>query len=403
MTDSTEIGPLDGLFDHVDWKESAAFGVGAWVIGLVISYAIVTISTVTDEVGPDASTTELAVGYYYEAIGGMIEVGGTDVFTGMIASYGLVDSRFWAAAIVIHYLVPLIVLTVAGYVLAGRYKHGSVEGVSDPSTQQVVIGGASLAVFFTGAMIVGANVLGGDASVDTGQLLFLSILYPLVFASFGAGLRSGARTLRSGWGFLGGFGALAVGFLLWYQTESPLDPNSFSDLSGFYEHFTFLASYVGLVPDIGGFMGGQTGLFAGEADPHALLYGETLPEWYVMVAFVAVGAAIVYRAETTDWVRGLGQGARIAVGYFFAVLFVTLAAYASHINEMYDAGATRYELVMDANLLFGATAPRVVIVSGIVWAVAFGAVGGAIGAKIVESQAEQAPAETGTAGGDPAE
>ena len=403
MTDSPETGPLDGLFDHVDWKESAAFGVGAWVVGLVISYAIVSISTVTDELGPDSSTMEIATGYYYEAIGGMIEVGGSDAFTGMIATYGLVDSRFWAAAIVIHYLVPLIVITVASYVLAGRYKHGSIDGVTDPTTQQIIIGAASLAVFFTGAMIVGLTVLGGDATVDSGQMLFLSVLYPLVFASFGAGLRSGAKTLSSGMGFVGGIGALIGGFLLWYQTESPLDSTSLSDLSGFYEHFTFFASYVGLVPTVGGFMGGETGLFAGEADPHALLYGETLPEWYVMVAFVAVGAAIVYRAETTDWVRGLGQGARIAVGYFFVVLFLTLAAYASHINEMYDAGATRYELVMDANLLFGAAAPRVVVVSGIVWAVAFGAVGGAIGAKIVESRAEGAPAESGAIGGDPAE
>ena len=387
MTDSAGTGPVDGLFDHIDWKQSTVFGVGAWIVGLVISYAIVSLSDVTDvAMLREESTLDLATVFYYESIGGVIEsdLGGeAQLESGMVEIYSLLDSNFWGAAIVVHHIVPLTVLTIAGFVLAGRYKHGNVDGVSDPTPIQTTLGGASLAVGFAAAMILGMLIFGSDATYDTGQLIVVSLLFPLVFASFGAGLRTSVRTLASGWGFIGGVAAAVVGTGLWYVIEDPLDPLSIGDLSGLTDHLNFLLSYF--------------------AEGHPVEYGEVLPEWYVMLGLAALSAGIVYRAETDDWLRGMGQGARIGVGYFVVAFVVVLGAYGSQMNDMLDTNASRADLVEWANLLFGAAAPRLIIVGGILWAVAFGAIGGAIGAKIVESQADQAQTATAAAGGDPAE
>lgn len=386
MTDSIDTGPLDGLFDHVDWKESAAFGVGAWVVGLLVSYVIVTLSELmeTPWMGQE-STTDVATAFYYEGIGGVLEIDGLEP---TILVYGELDSNFWGAAVALHYISPLIVLTIVGYVLAGRYAGGKIDGVDDPTNFQVAVGAASLAVGFAAAMVVGMSVFGGDAfggdvSYDTGQLLVVSLLYPAVFASFGAGIRLSVRTVTSGRGLLFGMAAALVGTGLWYVIEDPLDPRSIGDLSGTTEHFEFLTEYFGA--------------------NHAMEHGDVIPEWYVIVGVVAVTAGLVYWLDTKDWRTGLGQGAQIGIGYFLVALIVALTFSASVINDEYDAGHDRAHLVDSANLFFGYMTPSMTIVGAIVWAVTLGAVGGVIGAKIVESRTEEAPTETGAVGGDPAE
>ena len=392
MIDNTDITSVGDRFDHVDWRQSAIAGVAAWVIGLLLTVAVVVVSSVGD-IGHlrDESTLDLSVWLYYESIGGAFELDrplvasqGSELGSFGLYQYELLDSNVWGTAVFVHYLIPAVVVTIAGYVLAGRYARGEIDGTATPTPVQVVVGGASLTAGFAAATILAMLVVGGEMSYGVGQLLFVSVLYPLVFASFGAGIRSRVRTVIAPWGLVGGIAAASLGAALWYAVDDPLEPFSFSDLEGLTEHLGFLYDYL--------------------SHAHAFGYENTLPEWYVVLALTAIGAAIVYRSGTTDWLVGLGRGARLGVGYVIVTSVVAFGFFGSSMNELLDnSGLDRGELIDIANATFGASAPRVIVLAGILWAVVFGAVGGAIGAKIVAARRDVEQSDPVPSSGDAAE
>ena len=348
-------------FEHVDWKQAGVFGAGAWIGGLVLSYVLVTVSGLMDEAFTTESTFDVAVWAFYDSLQGVFE----DDLSILTVGYEQIDTRFWVAGIFVHYVLPAILLIVAGYILAGRYRSGAVEGPPRTDSSDVLVGGASLGVVFGALTVVAMTLFADDPfTVDFLHLVVVGFAYPVVFAGIGASMHTSIRGVFSGMGFLGGIAAFVLGFGLWYVID---DAEEFADPDGLSENLMFAWSYY--------------------FETHAFEYDQFIPEWYVVLALAAVGAGLVYRADITDRLAGARRGARIGTGYALVAAIVAIVASVVTIEEAVDAGADDWDILYDsANAILSAIPPT--IVAAIVWAGVFGAVGGAIGAAIVESQRE---------------
>lgn len=364
-----ESSRLDRYKDMIKWEETAIAGVGAWIAGLVVTLLILMISGVTDEMHDDTSILDAGTAVFYESIGGALEPDGGEVETllqSTAGSYALLDTDWWGAALAVHGLVPFIILLIAGYFLAGRH-------LSDGTARtplEGVIAGTSLSVVFAVTFTIALLVFTPDGlSANIAQAFLIALMYSLVFAALGATLRS-AAPVRSLWGFLGGLGAFVGAFGLWYLVDDPFDDiqgaDSFSDLDDSVEYFNFFAEFIG---------------------EHGLEEGALLPEWYVMLVALAVGAGIAYKYEVTDPLSGMGHGARLGVGYVLPVFIILLAHTGTTVRDINDRieGDWPDLIISQINIMIG-TLPLSLVLAGVVYPVVFAAIGGAVGAKVVESQ-----------------
>lgn len=370
---------VDKYRELINWKESAVAGVGAWIVGIALSYAILAGFDVTENLGEDISGLDLANWVFFESMGGSVESEGAEQFV-TITMYTFLDSNWFGAGIAFHALVPLVVLTIAGYLLASRH----VSSGATRTPRETIIAGSSLTLPFFAMLFLGLLIFDDSVvSTDMGSALILGILYPLIFTTIGATIKSRA-SISSGLGFLAGIGAFVVGLLVWYLVEDPLDEvtgiDGISDLEGSSEYFSFVGQFVE-------FHGLEHGGFV---ETHGLGVGDILPEWYVILVPLVAGAAIAYRYELTDPLAGAGEGAKIGVGYVLLVLISLLGFLGTTVRDMTDQidGSWPQQAIIEANQLIG-TAPRAIILAGIVYPVTFAAVGGIIGAKAYESQNDE--------------
>lgn len=373
---------LTGLMETIDWRLSAAVGAGAWVAGVVLTYLVLLIFSVADESmsaqAADWSNLDMASAILAETVGTTIgPETGDEIGSMTVAAYSGLDVNYFGAGIFVHYLIPMLVVVVAGYALASRYLSTGIAA----TPLEAVVGGGSLAVGFAPALILGTMIFEpSSTSVETLELLLFGLGYPLVFGVIGATFKA-ATPLTSAWGFLGGIGAFVLGLGLWLVLESPLDDEkwqpsgidddreeiaSFTDLQGGVEHFDFFGDFV---------------------TTHGLESSTLLPDWYVMLAALLVGAGVAYQYKTVDPVAGTGYGARVGVGYVIPVTLVIVGAAVTQIQEIQDTvdGSWTDQVIQFVNLLIGQI-PAGIILAGIFYPVVFAAIGGAIGAKVYESQ-----------------
>lgn len=398
------------LIEHVDWQESAIYGGGAWVVGLIASYLLVTVAGLADRV--EGGTLDLAVTTYYHGMGGLLRLPeGTPSVAGigrgpsaMTAIYTTLESRFYGLGIWLHYLVPAVALLVVGHVVAGKYA----EGAGDFDARlDAWLGGVSAGAVFGGLTLVSVFLFAPDGfDLEASRLLLAVVVYPILLAGVGAARRVGfgVTSLR---GFAAGVGAFFLSLGLWYVLgdsvleafeETPDGADLYLPMLGEFlaTHGTFVRT--GFFPDSleMAFGGSET----------VQLFGSASPGLFVVVGPLAAGAALAYRSETTDVRRAAGRGARIAFGYLLAVFLLGAAVFGHWMTKYYDAeygtGTTqevREDLFAEANYVFGGLLPDVTLVAGLLWPAVFAAVGGVVGAKIVESQ--QADDVAATRGGTP--
>lgn len=400
---------LERMRDRIDWKRAAIYGGGAWLVGYVLSYVIVAISGASRD---GSNTTDVATWIYVEAMGGLYEISiplGSGNTTATLLTYGTMDSNVWGAGVFLHYVVPAVVLIVAGYALAGEYVDEA--RFSTPGERfEAWVGGVSLALVFGALTFLAAYVMSpSGATPDALRLLIAAVVYPAVFAGIGAARQVGIGivSLRSaGAGLLGFLGTV----LLWNFVEDPIGAAGLGDLSGADEFLPYLGN---LFVDLGVAItpGQQNYLFEYSPGGTSTDPGVVGPGGIALVLLLGpaiVAGVFVYRDSITDPIRGLGSGARTVAGYLLGVALLTIAVLGQRMNflynELYGTGseeAVREELIHDANVMFGAILPQVLLVAGVLLAVVAAGVGGAVAAKIAASQQEPSPAESATASGAP--
>jgi hypothetical protein len=248
----------------------------------------------------------------------------------------------------------------AGYHLAGRHVES---GVTRQPLETVVAGG-SLAMWFTAAAVLSTAIVADErVSLRVAEVLVVTLLYSGVFASVGAAVRSRAP-LTSWQGTLAGALTFAVVILVWVVGEDPLADRAaggLADLGGALEYFDLL-----------------TDLLVN----HGIEEGEILPAWFLVVVPLVSGATLAYAARRRDPVVGAGEAARLGPTYGALVAVVVVGhvvALAAEFQQQtgdWDAGQTLFvnELV--------AAAPRTILLTGVVYPVAFAAVGGVVGALV---------------------
>jgi|GEM_PF-6281640 len=415
MESETATGP-GALTDGIDWRETGIAGAGAWLVGLLASFVLVTVADL--ETG-DQETLDVAVQAYVEGLGGAYEVSDTGISV-IRAVYGAESSNFWGLGAFLHYLVPAVVFVLAGYVLAGRYAE-DVDLETARGRLQAWVGGVSLVAVAAVLTVVGAYAFTPpEADPHFLRLLLAAVVSPTVLAGVGAARRVGfgIRSLR---GFGAGLGAIVLAFLLWeFVEESVGGAVGYGDPSGADEYLPYVGEFladhgVTITPGaapwreqtiFGGGLGSTVG--GGGSVPASAYAGGPDPAFVLFLGPAILAGALVYRAGIEDPIAAVGEGARVAFGYFVGVFVLALAVLGQRMNSRYDdlygsgsEEAVRDQLIQEANMMFGGILPENLLVAGVLWPVVFAALGGVVGAKVLEVRAgSTAPAE-GHAGTEP--
>lgn len=370
--------------DMVEWWETLGAGLAVWVVGFVLAYIPVWWFELGDRF-PE-STHDIAVFIFFEGIGGDLVDNGGETQYGLelstTALYSTLGSDAFGAGVAYHFLVPAVILMIAGYLLARRHiMRGDTNNALD-----AVIAGSSLSIPFALVFFLVIGLLADDdVAIDMGEVLLFGFLYALVFSAIGATIRSRAK-VTSVYGIFGGIAAFLVGLLVWIFLDDPIgdgitvqsiaDTVEFggssidhvSDLEGMFEHFYFFHEYLGA---------------------HGGTAGDVMPEWVMIVIPLLGGAGLAYKYEETDPLRGMGEGAKLASGYVIAVTLVTVAYIATEVRELERAfdqwprePTNTIELV---SALIGSS-PRTILLAGIFYPALFASIGGILGVVAYSAQ-----------------
>jgi len=360
------------------WPESLIAGISAWLVGFLLTALPLWWFDFGEETGE--SVLDLSIWVYVESVGGTIS-GETLAVTG--GTYGTLESNAFGLGAVLHGFVPMVVLIIAGYILAGRHIRAGTTG----RPLQSVLAGGSLAVWFTLTLFITAVVSSsGELSVNLLETLVVTLLYAGVLASIGAAIRS--RTgLTSAWGLLAGIGAFVVGLLAWRFIDNPFENrpgvDGITDLEGLLEYTRLLTGFV---------------------SEHGVGADEILPTWFAAVVPLLFGGVLALAYRRRDPVVGFGEGARLGTTYALVVFVAVVANIGAQAQEYEEQGGGWSDGQIEfANQLIS-LAPRNILFAGIVYPVVFAAIGGAIGATaydLWQSSNEESRQQTGRSQRDP--
>ena len=386
------------------WPESLIAGIGAWLVGFLLTGLPLWWFDFGAESGE--SPLDIAVWVYIESVGGTIDgetlavtVGGVDTDPLTVPTpamdgitYGTLESNAFGLGAVLHGVVPMLVLIVAGYILAGRHINA---GTTERPLQSVLAGG-SLAVWFTPTLFIAAVVSSsGEFSVNLLETLVVTLLYTGVLASVGATIRSRTR-LTSAWGLLAGLGAFVVGLLAWRFVDNPFEGPGVEGVTN--------RTGVEGVTDLEGLLE-HTRLLTGFVSEHGVEAGEILPTWFAAVVPLLFGGILALAYRRRDPVVGFGEGARLGTTYALIVLIGVVANIAAQAQTYEEQGATWSEGEVEFVNHLIASAPRSILFAGVVYPVVFAAIGGAIGATVYDlwrSSIEERRRQTDRTGQEPA-
>ncbi len=376
------------------WPESLIAGIGAWLVGFLLTAVPLWWFDFGD--GTDESILDISIWVYIESVGGSINGDTLAVTIGGVSSlasptpatdgiaYGTLESNAFGLGAVLHGFVPMLVLIIAGYILAGRQiKAGTTE-----RPLQSVLAGGSLAVWFTLTLFLAAVVSSsGEFSVNLLETLVVTLLYTGVLASIGATIRS--RTgLTSVWGLLAGIGAFAVGLLAWRFIDNPFENrpsvDGITDLEGLLEYTRLLTGFV---------------------SEHGVGADEILPTWFAAVVPLLFGGLLALAYRRRDPVVGFGEGARLGTTYALVVFVAVVANIGAQAQEYEEQGGGWSDGQIEFVNQLIASAPRDILFAGIVYPVVFAAIGGAIGATaydLWQSSNEESRQQTGQPRREPA-
>jgi hypothetical protein len=338
---------------QVQRPEPVVAGIVAWFAGVLVTAVPLWVFGLTDGLAVDR--VELAVLMLVEGVGGTVNRG---ELAATLSAYGGLDSTVFGVGPAVSTLVPAVVLVAGGYGLADRH----IEAGTTRRPLDAVLAGAALAPYFVATLALSALVTGatveGTVSVDVPKLVVVGVLYAGVFAAAGGTLRA-RRRLTSSRGLLAGVGAFVIVVSVWLAVERPVadrPAGGFASLDGAVE---------------------VLGLLRLSVVEHSIRESGILPSWAVILVPLGVGAALAWVAGRRNPAVGAGEGGRLGVTYGVLVLLVVVGHVVAVAGELSRGGWTAGE-IQRVNQL-AAVAPRTVLLAGVVYPVAFAAIGGALG------------------------
>ena len=374
--DRNEAVQETGLLQRINLRDSLRYGGGAWVIGFVLTYVLVTVSGVFEQANWDpASKTEVVTAVFLSSYGTPLVVDETSIR--IIPDIAFMDSSVVeSGALVVAVLVPATVLYAAGKKIAEEYDSDRSSVASVP-----LLSGASLAIGFGIATFAATVVfeVPGTSYTQRG-LIFGGVLFPTVFGTLGA-IRQTGRSISSLRGIAYGTGSFAIAGFAWYALaemtpflESRKPVSDIFDLSEPREWVTLFDTFI------------ESQLY-GHKSEFSVLYleevGETSHRWlsgmpievthrWIPIAILVCAGFLVVSNHTDgpiDELEGALRGGSVVAGYALCVVAVFVTLLAMQIHGSSDVSAA---LVMRGL--------RDIFVVGIVFPFSCSALGGAIAA-----------------------
>lgn len=375
--------------DRTHWQSAAVVGSGAVFVGALLTAFVLMGFDLMEET--EEPVYETAIIVFIQSLGITVEE-----LSSLGTTYQIVaDSSRYGIGVAAHYLIPALVLVVAGYALASMHisRKSSTSGSVAAGTLAAV---PFCLVLFGAALVVNSD----DYGIDIGEVLILGALYGVVFCAVGAALRA-RKPVLTGSGFRQGIGLFTVLLSTWYFLDSsfeeytprsevevvvsepepesepeleeisirdePVSVEGVSDLDHLYMIFEFQLGFI---------------------DNHSFVDDSLFPAWYIMSILVLTGCVLVYRSDITDPFSGFATGARVAFGYGLMVMFILLGYTLSLTREVareVEEGWSAAESVELLNMLLGSV-PQTVILGGVIFPALFSGFGGAIGATAIRFQ-----------------
>ncbi|MBP1986686.1 transporter [Halolamina salifodinae] len=176
----------DSLTERLPLAQGAAAGVGAYLLGYLITYLatsgsveerLASFNFIADLFGGDTATVWQGVGWlFYNAH--FVRTRATGGFGGPRSQNFIAASD--GGAVVLLYLVPVILLLAAGLAVA---RLGSADDLADGA-----VGGATVVLGYLPLALLGRFLFDYDGSVAPDlvtAVLLAGLVYPLVFGALG--------------------------------------------------------------------------------------------------------------------------------------------------------------------------------------------------------------------------
>ncbi len=187
-----------GLVDEIPWKQAVLFGIGAFVVGMVLTTGLVVVDGALDDTATDtaADTGGTADEPGFMTVVGWVYFGAQFVDIEMSWALGteslnLLDELSADASIptVVYYLVPVVSLVGAGRLLAKKTLPAGTTPEAGAKMGAYVTVGYLVAVFFATQLFTWSITEDGTtASVEaafTEALLVSGLIYPILFGAIG--------------------------------------------------------------------------------------------------------------------------------------------------------------------------------------------------------------------------
>lgn len=345
----------------IDWLASVKYGAGAWVGGYLALLVSMEALGVVETLGKTSTPAAVAFVLFSGSLGAGKEELRRGFAVNMVSSITYGEGIIYPAADVVGFLVPLVMLLLAGWAMAGKY--------TDHDRHTALLAGASVAGGYA-VLIVLTYVIflvpEWRMWYSPFGLVVAGVVYPAVFGSLGGAVRTGPQlklTPKEKYGagaFLVGLTAWAVIIIAKFRTslESVLNTLHirYAALHGsFYPVFSYVEFLIFTGPR------GQPGVFP---------FG-----WPPVVFPLAAGFLIVkWAAHPATVSEAVFDGATVVRGYAIMVTAAVLV-HLTFLAAYSEVAAIRY-----VEFLVWAMPHTLIIVlfTGIIWPVVWGSLGGVV-------------------------
>lgn len=346
----------------IDWFASVKYGAGAWVGGYLALFVSMEALGVVETLGDTSTPDAVAFVLFSGSLGAGKEEVRRAFAVNSVSSITYGEGLIYPAADLLEFLVPLVMLVLAGWLVAGKY--------TDHDRYTALLAGASVAGGYFAALVVITYVSlllpAWKTWYSPFGMIVAGMLYPALFGSLGAAVRTGPQlglTPREKYGA----GAYLVGLTAWSVIQiAILGPS---------------IKFLRIVPmEYAMYHGAFYPVFLYVEVPftRAPLLPGIVTFWPPVVFPFAAGFLIVRRAAQPATVsEAVFDGATVVRGYAIMVTASVLyhLAYLAIVTADVRGSAIEY-----VGLLVGAIPATlfVILFTGIVWPVVLGSLGGIV-------------------------